>query len=261
MKDENIDILIQNIYLTNLKLIMDKLDLILKVDNQIYTNFQIISDEIKNAIQNLFVGDNSTISRNLKILAIQSNKLIKLPNMLQLPAMEVLNVYIEIIEEFLILYKNFEFNNSQNKVQFVINRFILESLIVSAVVGITKKNFSKFIKTRNEALNIVDKIINIYGRVLDYEERLIHENYFVETGENYNYMRDIVFSSIQFIIENSFSLPTRKIITLNRDRQIIELMYELYGDLSRIDEFIFDNRITYNELEIIRMGRQVAYYV
>ena len=74
-------------------------------------------------------------------------------------------------------------------------------------------------------------------------------------------MRDVVSNSIQHIIDSSFSLPNRKSIILGEDRQIVELVYELYGNLNRLDEFIVDNNLNYNEIEVIPMGREVAYYV
>ena len=74
-------------------------------------------------------------------------------------------------------------------------------------------------------------------------------------------MRDVVFMSLRMMLNQSFNLDTRKIIKLGRDRQLVELLYELYGNLDRVDEFIIDNKITYNELIILPMGREVAYYV
>ena len=74
-------------------------------------------------------------------------------------------------------------------------------------------------------------------------------------------MRDIVSASVNLIVNNSFSLPSRKVVLLGQDRQVIELIYELYGDMSKLDEFIIDNNLSYNELEVIPMGREVAYYV
>ena len=74
-------------------------------------------------------------------------------------------------------------------------------------------------------------------------------------------MRDVVSNSIQHIIDSSFSLPSRKSIILGEDRQVVELVYELYGNLNRLDEFIVDNNLNYNEIEVIPMGREVAYYV
>ena len=79
--------------------------------------------------------------------------------------------------------------------------------------------------------------------VVDFEEKNVGKDYFVETGEGFGAMRDVVAASVSQIIDNSFSLPTRKTIVLGRDRQIVELLYDLYGNLDRMDEFIIDNNI------------------
>jgi hypothetical protein len=52
-------------------------------------------------------------------------------------------------------------------------------------------------------------------------------------------------------------------ITLNRDRNFIELCAELYGGVDNyyLDRFISENNLNIDELEIIPMGREVSYYV
>ena len=110
------------------------------------------------------------------------------------------------------------------------------------------------IETLKADLTKVDELKRVYQYTVD-------KDYFVETGEGYDSMRDVVSNSIQHIIDSSFSLPNRKSIILGEDRQVVELVYELYGNLNRLDEFIVDNKLNYNEIEVIPMGREVAYYV
>ena len=54
-----------------------------------------------------------------------------------------------------------------------------------------------------------------------------------------------------------------KIIKVDRDRQIIELLCQLYGEdgFNRMDEFINDNELTADEIVCLPMGREVKYYV
>jgi len=59
----------------------------------------------------------------------------------------------------------------------------------------------------------------------------------------------------------SLSLPMRRTITLDQDRQIIELVCELYGSPDYIDKFISDNDLSADELEVLPMGREVTYHV
>ena len=67
----------------------------------------------------------------------------------------------------------------------------------------------------------------------------------------------------KLLIENSFSLPSVKIIKLDRDRQVVELLCQLYGEdgFNRMDEFINDNALTADEIVCLPMGREVKYYV
>ena len=69
--------------------------------------------------------------------------------------------------------------------------------------------------------------------------------------------------SEKLLIENSFSLPSVKIIKLDRDRQVVELLCQLYGEdgFNRMDEFINDNALTADEIVCLPMGREVKYYV
>ena len=138
---------------------------------------------------------------------------------------------------------------------------MLESLVVGCASGVAVDAGKNNFKSRNEAIEVANKLLDMYDRVVNYEEKNISQDYFIETGEGFASMRDLVSCSVSLIVNNSFSLPSRKTILLGRDRQIIELLYELYGDITRIDEFIVDNNLTYSDIEVIPMGREVAYYV
>ena len=57
-------------------------------------------------------------------------------------------------------------------------------------------------------------------------------------------------------------MKKRRIIKLDRDRQIIELLAELYGEVdSHYDEFVSDNNLNWETIQVIPMGTEVAYYV
>ena len=62
------------------------------------------------------------------------------------------------------------------------------------------------------------------------------------------------------ILNYAFSLKSKHTIILDRPRQVIELVAELYGDFSKVDDFICDNKLNINELEILPLGKKVSYY-
>jgi hypothetical protein len=72
---------------------------------------------------------------------------------------------------------------------------------------------------------------------------------------------ELVYTCLYMIQDAAFDLPMRRVIVLDRDRQIIELCCELYGSPDYLERFIVDNDFNIDELEIIPMGREVMYYV
>ena len=91
----------------------------------------------------------------------------------------------------------------------------------------------------------------------------IAKDAFVDSGEGYSALLQTIASSIQVMQEAAFNLPMTRYIKLGRDRQVIELLCELYGPdgFNRIDEFINDNNLNAEEIVLIPMGREVRYYV
>jgi hypothetical protein len=56
-------------------------------------------------------------------------------------------------------------------------------------------------------------------------------------------LHELVYTSVSLITNASFALPMQKTITLDRDRQVIELCAELYGTTDYLDEFIIENKL------------------
>jgi hypothetical protein len=71
----------------------------------------------------------------------------------------------------------------------------------------------------------------------------------------------LVYQSVQLILSAGFALPMQRIITLDRDRQVIELCAELYGSIDYLDDFIIQNNFTIDEIELLPMDTRVLYYV
>lgn len=115
-------------------------------------------------------------------------------------------------------------------------------------------------KCREDAVNAAADIAELYDKFTDFCDSKLSSDLFVDTGETQTALHDVIALTINIIINQSFELPTRKIVTLGRDRQLMELLAELYGNFDHIDEFIIDNQLTYDEIELLPMGRQVAYY-
>lgn len=244
---------LSNMYREGISIATNVLENIAKTEKSIYTKYSTIESELLSSIDNIL---NVTES-----VAIQTIKLLRLPGQTALNIGAKIEGYAQIVKAISHSFKDNPFNVENAKNQWASTRLMLESLAVCAAGSIALDASKKGFKSREEAVTAANQVLAIYDSVIDFEEKNIKQDYFVETGEGFGLMRDIVSQSVQLVIQKSFSLPTRKIMVLGRARQIIELVYELYGNLDKLDEFIIDNNINYNELEVIPMGREVAYYV
>ncbi len=123
---------------------------------------------------------------------------------------------------------------------------------------------SSGVLSREAAIAVAVQLKDSLNTIQDFEDTKIEQNNFIDTNANtYLTLVKLVHDSINLILNVSFSLPMRRIIKLDRDRNIIELCVELYGSVDNyfIDRLIVENNFNIDDLEIIPMGREVYYYV
>lgn len=116
--------------------------------------------------------------------------------------------------------------------------------------------------SRADVLETAAQIAATFAEYSAYIDSQNKKNAFVDTGETYEKLLNVVTYSLRTLEETSFNLPVTRIITLDRDRQLFELLAELYGKdgFNRQDQFINDNKLTADEIVLIPMGREVRYY-
>lgn len=243
---------ITNAYKTATRAAAESLRRIAQAEKSIYTKFQTIESELFSSIDSIINAAES--------VAIQTNKLFNLPSRAAADVAAKIEGYGQAVKDIIRQFRNSPARAEDARNQWVSARLMLESLVVSCASGVATTGNNKF-RSREEAVGAAMSILSIYDSVVEFEEKNVDKDYFVEVGEGFSAMRDVVSMSVAQIVDNSFSLPTKKSIVLGKDRQIVELLFDLYGGLEKIDEFIVDNNLNYNEIEVIPMGREVAYYV
>jgi hypothetical protein len=116
--------------------------------------------------------------------------------------------------------------------------------------------------SREEAIEAANKVAEFLENVTAFQDTKIGQNVFIDAAPTaYIALTELVSSSIQLILNASFALPMQKTITLDRDRQVIELCAELYGTTDYVDDFIIENNFNIDEIELLPMGKRVSYYV
>jgi prophage DNA circulation protein len=115
---------------------------------------------------------------------------------------------------------------------------------------------------REETAQIISGILTLFEEVKSFQDSKIEKDVFIDSDSNTSLLLSkLVYSSVNLIMAASLSLPMRRTITLDQDRQVIELVCELYGSEDYLDKFIAENDLSLDELEVIPMGREVSYYV
>ena len=116
--------------------------------------------------------------------------------------------------------------------------------------------------SRSAVLEAADQIAQEFEVYKEYMDSQVCKNAFVDTGEGYENLLEMVVCAIQVMQTVAFELPVTRIVRLGRDRQILELLTEFYGaeGFDRMDQFITDNKLTADEIVLLPMGREVRYY-
>jgi hypothetical protein len=219
-----------------------------------------------------------TISPNLENIARTLIQAVRLPSKIIIGALAKIEAYASIIKDLI--------NNVKKDpvgLNAIANQFAATSSMVGALVaslgfgaaytaflgsvsgsssGSSSKSLAGGFKSRSDVLSISSSIRSYFEDYVSYMDSQTDKNAFVDTGESYSALLETVVASIQVLEAVSFSLSSTRTLTLSEDRQLLELLTELYGKdgFDKVDEFITDNALTANEIAIIPMGREVRYY-
>jgi hypothetical protein len=116
--------------------------------------------------------------------------------------------------------------------------------------------------SREEATEAASRLAELLENISAFADTKTAQNAFIDSNATaYLALQELVFQSIQLIMNVSFALPMQRTFSLGRDRQIVELCAELYGSTDYLDDFILENNFSADEIELLPMGTKVSYYV
>jgi hypothetical protein len=237
--------------------------------------------ELKDNIKNMFRSSEGVIQNAINIARITLN-LMKLPSRTIIDLNEKIKGYTQLITQIIKQFKNDPFGINNIKNSFASTRLVLTASIASlssgAALSITENaagtnsgsiesgpySSGASVLSRESVVFSAIEINNLFETIKTFEDSKIKQNVFIDSNAtSYLLLSELVYNSIQIILNMSFSLPMRRTIILDRDRNFIELCAELYGTVDNyyLDRFISENDFNIDELEIIPMGREVSYYV
>ncbi|MBQ6782285.1 MAG: DNA circularization N-terminal domain-containing protein [Treponema sp.] len=230
---------------------------------------------LKTTVQG-WIGKVDGIAANAQGIATVLIKTARLPSEIAIGAMAKVEGYASVMKDIINNVKNDPVGAKAVTNQYAVTSAILGALVAAAGFGVAKcagdantsgsrasggVSASGFM-SRAHVLSVCDAILEQFETYKAYADAQIDKDVFVDTGEGYASLLETVVCSVQLLQETAFDLPMTRIVRLGRDRQVIELLCELYGKdgFDRLDQFITDNELTADEIVLLPMGREVRYY-
>lgn len=202
-------------------------------------------------------------------------KLIRLPSKITTNALAKLTGYQTMIKDIANNVKADPFGTKAIINQWAATSLAWGSMVASLSFGLAKtageqksnsantesENTGGF-TSRADVIEAASQIITAFNEFSTYTDEQNKKNAFIDTGESYEKLLNVVTFSLRELENAAFNLPVTRIIKLDRDRQLFELLTELYGKdgFNKQDQFINDNKLTADEIVLIPMGREVRYY-
>lgn len=203
-------------------------------------------------------------------------KLMRLPATIVCMPGEIITAYANMVRDIVKKFKNDPFGEKKVRNQYAVMKLSLQGAICAICEGTTfacgqsssssaggsSDGSQDGFSSREDAITAAEKVQEIFEAVKEKLDSEVGKDVMIETSESYSALLEVYQKTVALVLNTAFSLRKRRVIVLGRDRQIIELLAELYGDIdSHIDEFIIDNNLMLDELKILPMGKEVAYYV
>jgi prophage DNA circulation protein len=268
------------------KTIIKEIDPIASADKKNYPDWITTGKEITEYTTNLYKTDAGETGKTESYYTKAHNigrymlRLMTMPSTPAVSLAEKINGYASLKNNIINQYKNNPFGVEKQKTAYASASLAItgacaavasgSALTIAEIAAAKNQNSNTAgITSRENAIEAVEKIINFYEAAKEFQDEKIEninkensETKFIDTDSAAHFsLAELVYESIQLILNASFALPMQKTITLDRDRQVIELCAELYGSTDPLDTFIMQNNLNINEIELLPMGKKVKYYV
>jgi len=226
--------------------------------SNIKSSFDVIKDSIDNSIDQLI--------KEPIILALQTIQLI------QTPARALTNITARLVAYGNLITSIVSGKQSIAKPGFDsknFNDFYTRDLYGSTyVTGSILSTINNTFFTKPEAIAAAEVILNQMDAIINWRDlnyKSLNDSDFraaIDTGDAYQKLQEAVALTAGFLIEISFSLKQEWTIILDRDRTIVDLTAELYGEIDgKLDFLIDSNNLSGSEIIEIPRGRAIVYYV
>ncbi|MFW6031045.1 MAG: DNA circularization N-terminal domain-containing protein [Myxococcota bacterium] len=138
--------------------------------------------------------------------------------------------------------------------------------VTSSVAGSTRSTVEATFRSRPHAIDAAETVLSQLEDAVSWADQGFEalsavDLSQVDTGAGYQALQKAAALAAGFLVEISFSLVPERRIVLDRDRTIIDLAAELYGQVDgRLDFLIETNDLSGSEILELPRGKTILYY-
>lgn len=132
-------------------------------------------------------------------------------------------------------------------------------MAVASGLALAESTTEGGIATRNEAISILEKLTSIKLLIQN-----INDTVSTFGGSlDYEVVKQILLTisrAQRILLDSTLTLPSERVVILEKDTTPIQFVYELTGSIDRLDELMNYNRFISNAILMIPKGTNVRYY-
>ena len=149
-------------------------------------------------------------------------------------------------------------NNSTGTNLFASLDLMAQGFVTGSIISVINNTF----QTKEEAISAAEAILDQFNAVVTWRDANAENLGVLDTGSSYQQLQKSVAVVLGFLVEISFTLRAERVLVLVRNRNVIELVAELYGSVDdNLDFFISSNNLSGSEIIELPVGRSVVYYI
>lgn len=142
-----------------------------------------------------------------------------------------------------------------------INNFLLDkNYLYTSLASMCNSLAYNSLTSREEALEINERIKSSFSSVQNWVDENAKAIEFADEEIDYNSIYELYTQSKNYLICYAFNLGSINKIVLDEDRNILEFVSGIYGNLDDLDDFIALNNLNCDDIELLKRGKEILYY-
>ena len=150
-------------------------------------------------------------------------------------------------------------NDKRDENAFHSNDLVAKTVVTGSALAALNNEFS----TKPDAIAAAETILNQFDDVVTWRDENLEMYNIIDEGSAYQKLQTVVALIAGYLVEISFSLKQERKFKLDRNRTVLDLAAELYGNIDddTLNFFITSNNLTGSEILELSVGREIVYYI